>query len=184
MNVDKWDKCFKHFLDLRRSLKSYGLPTRIEFHSREFFLNKNPYTRLSLSNHIRIKIIEQFVRAISDLESLNVQSLNVAIIKDRIDGKYDVLEKAFTYGLTRIDTNLYYDQQKNETDRFYKYGKFLLLLDDGTYIRQEKYAENYIDTIMYLIKAVSNPDRSSLSLLLMIHFLKIHNLVISFKQQT
>ncbi len=131
MNVDVWDKCFKHFLQLRRNIRSLGLPVRMEFHSREFFLNKNPYTRLYLSNSKRITIIEQIVKSISEMKSLNIQSLNVAIIKSRIIEKYDVLDKAFTFGLTRIDTNLYYDKQRSESERLYKYDKFLLLLDDG-----------------------------------------------------
>ncbi|HHT0593444.1 TPA: DUF3800 domain-containing protein [Legionella anisa] len=149
MNVDIWDKCFENFLNLRRQLKLLGLPTRMEFHSREFFLNKNPYAKLKLSNSTRIKIINQVVESISELAVLNVQAINIAIIKNRINGKYDVLEKAFTYGLTRIDTNLHKEQQKGESDRFYKYGKFLLLLDEGYLnkirgISRKLYRYNYV----------------------------------------
>ncbi len=125
MNVEHWDACFNHLLQTRRALRLEGLPTRLEFHSREFFLNKNPYTRLKLSNHKRIEIIDTLVDSISQLAQFNVQSINVVIVKERITSKYNVLDKAFTYGLTRIDTNLY--KQKAQ----YKYGKFLLLVDDG-----------------------------------------------------
>lgn len=125
MNAEDWDKCFEHLLKTRRDLRSEGLPLRLEFHSREFFLNKNPYTRLKLSNHSRIKIIDTLIDSIAQLSQFNVRSINVAIAKKRITSRYDVLDKAFSYGLTRIDTDLY----KEKTT--HKYSKFLILVDEG-----------------------------------------------------
>lgn len=131
LNVENWGVCFEHLLSTRRKLKQYGLPARLEFHSREFFLNKKPYHDLKLSNKQRIKIIDTFIESISELKNYNVKTINIAIVKKNITDKYNVLDKAYTYGLTRVDTNLYFERQKNENLKEYKYGKFLLLIDDG-----------------------------------------------------
>ncbi|MCF6766624.1 DUF3800 domain-containing protein [Thiotrichales bacterium 19S3-7] len=132
-NVNNWGNCFEYLLKVRRDLKSYGLPIRLEFHTREFFLNKKPYYKLQIGQNDRKHIIHTLANTISYLSNqFNLETINVAIIKKNITAntnRYDILEKAFEYGLRRIDNNLYYDKQ--ESNKKYLHHKFLLMIDNG-----------------------------------------------------
>ncbi len=147
-NIKNWDKCFEHLLNMRRELRSYGLPTRLEFHSREFFLNKMPFYKLNLDNKERITIIDKLVIGLSQLSKYHAEAINIVINKNNIQNNYNVLDKAFTYGLTRIDTNLFKDQQKSN-DKVYHHSKFMLLVDNGYIhkvqrISRKLYRFNYV----------------------------------------
>lgn len=145
INAENWGTCFERLLEMRQNLKKYGLPVRLEFHSREFFLNKKPYHKLGLNNEVREKIIDEMVNSISDLNELGLEAINVAIVKEKImSSKYDVLDKAYIYGLTRIDNSIYF-----EGNRSMKKGKFMLLIDDGYLhkvrkVSRKMYRYNYV----------------------------------------
>ncbi len=134
LNSSDWREVFHEIYKFRQQMKTdFNLPVRLEFHARNFILNKSPYTRLNLSNASRIKIFEQFTLLIKKL-SINekIQCISTAIVKSRIgnDSDYSIFYQSLTYGLTRIDTNIYYNKEK--------FKNFILIIDDGNYLSTRK----------------------------------------------
>jgi len=130
---------------MRRKLKNdYNLPIRLELHTRNFILNKNPYAVMNLSNTIRIEIINKFLCLINKLgQNDKMACINVAIVKNRIiqGAPYDILSQAISIGTQRIDNNIYYSKGK--------YSHFMLLVDDGytqamRKITRKMYRLNYV----------------------------------------
>lgn len=145
LNSSDWNNTFQKILEFRRELKEeYNFPVRLELHTRNFLLNKNPYHKMNLSNNVRVSIIKRFLELINSLgEEKKVACINTAIIKKRIrvGASYDILEKALSLGMTRIQTNIYYNPES--------YTHFMLLVDDGYIIPMRKitrklYRLNYV----------------------------------------
>ena len=99
----------------------FGIPVKLEFHTKPFILNKNPYQQLKLSEESRIKIIDYFCDLIS---ALKIKILNVVIVKKLIKLKtYNVMDKALTYSIQRIENDL--------NPRQHPENKFMILTDPG-----------------------------------------------------
>jgi len=124
--------CYLHYLhwkethaaihSFRKSLKaSHGLPVRTEFHCKYFLLNKDPYRAFEFSGSDRAEIVSLFCNLASNL---NIQFINVAIIKPRITKPdYEVLDMAFKYSIQRIENTLGSIQNPEN--------KFLIITDPG-----------------------------------------------------
>lgn len=110
-----WKDAFERVRDFRRYLKERcGLPVKIEFHTKQFLLNKNPYRDLALTPNARIEVLKQFCDLIAQLE---MRFVNVAIVKPRIAGQgYQVLDTAVKYSVQRIENDL--DPNKNPDHLF------------------------------------------------------------------
>lgn len=117
-----WKECQEAIHKFRRDLKdSFGLPVKIEFHTKYFLLNKNPYRNFKIPDDVRIKIIGLFCDLIANL---NVKSINIVIVKPRIRStKYDVLNWALIYSVQRIENDLNPALNPNE--------KFMIITDSG-----------------------------------------------------
>ncbi len=100
-----WKDCLDAVREFRRGLKdSYGLPVRMEMHTKHFLLNKNPYRKLEMDNDVRKRIVGLFCDLIG---SLDLKIINVVIVKPRIrNPNYDVLDTALTYSIQRIENDL------------------------------------------------------------------------------
>jgi hypothetical protein len=105
----------------RRELrKHWGIPVKMEFHSRPFLLGKHPYKRFELDDRSKLSALEEFVIFISTLE---FKTINVAINKLRIKSpQYKVLDRALTYNIQRIENDL---SSVNENT------KFMAIVDEG-----------------------------------------------------
>ena len=80
-----WKDSFQIILEFRRQLKAdYGLPVKMELHSKYFILNKNPYRTLGISDENRKAIVSLFCQLIA---GLNLKIINIAILKTAIQKK-------------------------------------------------------------------------------------------------
>lgn len=138
-NHQNWQPIYQKIHELRHFLKAtYGFPVQMELHTRDFLLNKKPYSALRLSDNQRIEILNT---CCSGLASLDLKSINVAIIKPNIKiSTYDVLDNAFTYAIQRIENDL------NTLDPT---SKFMIITDPGRVGKMRKTARrirrfNYI----------------------------------------
>jgi hypothetical protein len=117
-----WQETYEHYARFRSKLKEdYGLPAKIEFHTKYFILNKNPYSQFRLSSEDRVQIMNLFCDLIGRLK---LQIINVAIVKTRIQKRdYGVLDRALTYSIQRIENDL--NPRQNPEN------KFLVITDSG-----------------------------------------------------
>lgn len=121
MHFQNWQDLYRNISNFRNELNlKFGLPKKIEIHTKEFVLNKNPYKKLRLDDITRVTIINEYCTFLSRLD---IQVINVAINKVIIKkGDYDVLDTSFRYLIQRIENTLHH----LNTD-----SKFLLITDPG-----------------------------------------------------
>gem|GEM_PF-3164026 len=107
---------------IRKELKDkYGFPIKLEFHTKHLLTNKNPYRSYKWSDQQRHDIIFDLFQLISELD---IRIINVAIIKENIKKEdYNVLDKALTYNIQRIENDL---SKLNKPDT-----NFLIITDEG-----------------------------------------------------
>ncbi|MGA2977535.1 MAG: DUF3800 domain-containing protein [Spirochaetia bacterium] len=117
-----WKTIHDSIVTFRRAIKNaFNLPIRVEFHTREFLLNKNPYQRFGYSDPQRVQVMDGFCDL---LGSLDVSILNTVIVKPRITSpSYPVLNNALTYTIQRIERDL--DPATHPENRF------MILSDEG-----------------------------------------------------
>jgi hypothetical protein len=131
---DTYDSIYQFRLSLKNQ---FNLPTRLEFHTKYFLLNKNPYKNLNLSDKDRILILDQFCNFIGQCK---IQSINVVINKPIIREKYNVLDKALTFSIQRIENTL---------RRIAENEKYLIISDAGR-IGKMCYTSRKIQKINYI----------------------------------
>lgn len=120
-----WKSNLEQLLNFRRALsQEYEFPVKQEFHTREFIQDKNPYHG-KYSPELRREILFRYV---TELASLRLQAITVVIDKTKIKNQeYNVLEKAFTYNIQRIETGLL----KAATPKQRQAERFLVITDEG-----------------------------------------------------
>lgn len=121
MHFQKWQDLYRDLSDFRNKLNlKFNLPKKIEIHTKEFVLNKKPYTKFGLDDITRVAILDEYCAFLS---SLNLQVINVAINKVIIKkSNYDILDTSFRYLIQRIENTLYHLNADS---------KFLLITDPG-----------------------------------------------------
>jgi hypothetical protein len=117
-----WKDIFENISEFRKQLKKdFNIPIKMEFHTKHFILNKNPYRKLQISDDDRLLIIELFCELISNLD---ISIINVVINKENIspNTSYNVLDNALKYSIQRIENDL------NKIDST---KKFMIITDQG-----------------------------------------------------
>lgn len=119
-----WKNCFLELSNFRRWLRqNYGFPVKMEIHTKDFLLNKNPYRILCLSDDKRLDIVDNYCGVIGRLGVQSIQIINVVINKTSIQsGKYDILDRALTYSIQRIE---------NDLDKNASHCNFIVITDPG-----------------------------------------------------
>lgn len=122
MHYLQWQGNYQRIGIFRKHLKDkYGFPVKLEIHSKELLLNKNPYRHFGIADDDRMAIIGECCDLIA---SLDVRIVNVAIIKSRITtSEYPVLDKSLTYSVQRIENDLRVTVNPHE--------RFLIITDHG-----------------------------------------------------
>jgi hypothetical protein len=115
-----WKENFEIIAGFKRQLvKDCGLPFDVELHTRELILNKKPYAPLRLTGAQRLEIISRYCQMISQL---TIRGITTAVIKPVIKAqKFDVLDRALSYSITRIERDLLSAPQN----------RFLVITDEG-----------------------------------------------------
>jgi hypothetical protein len=126
MHYSAWQENSKNLMVFRKALKSFcGLPICQEMHTRDFVLDKKPYDKFAIPDKTRMQVMDMFCQTIA---CLDIQILNVAINKKAIQlspsvPSYDVLDRAFTYSIQRVENQL--DSMGNSDH------KFMIITDPG-----------------------------------------------------
>lgn len=122
LHEHKWRDVFAKLLNLRRQLKAdFGLPVRVEMHAKPFLLNKSPYCDFQFDDQTRVRVVDRFCDVLANLPG--VQIVNVVINKVNVrDQNYDVLDRALTYSVQRVENDL---RKNHPNDRF------LIITDPG-----------------------------------------------------
>ncbi|MBS1911759.1 MAG: hypothetical protein JST22_07220 [Bacteroidetes bacterium] len=103
-----------------RSGQRPDIPIKLEFHTKNFLLDKSPYRGFGLSREQKRDILR---RLLTLIRALDVRIVNVAIDKTAIVlPTCDVFDNALTYGIQRIHNDL----KKNHNS-----AKFLIVSDEG-----------------------------------------------------
>ena len=158
MHYLSWKENYEAVLDFRKRLKTdFNFPVKIEFHTKYFLLDKNPYKNLNIKNDDKKEIMSLFCQLISRLD---LKVINTVIIKKRLKyPKFEVLDAALTYSIQRIDNDL--EASSNPNDRF------MIITDPGrvgkmrkttrkiqriNFIPSKYSTSNYRKEIKYLIE--------------------------------
>jgi len=121
MHYQSWQSNYKKIADFRRWLKKeYNFPIKLEFHTKKFLTDKNPYRQFNWTKDQITNILFELFKLIS---LLDLKVVNVCINKRNINNlDYDVLDKALTYNIQRIENDLNKKDSAN---------KFLIITDEG-----------------------------------------------------
>ena len=116
-----WKDNFKIIQDFRSQLRrDYNFPVRVEMHTKQFLLNKKPYSSFRISDPDRLQIVDLFCELIGQL---SVRIVNIVIVKPRlIYPQFKVLDTSLTYSVQRIENDLSTMDPAN---------KFLVITDTG-----------------------------------------------------
>ena len=100
-----WQTNYSKIYNFRKQLKDdYNFPIKLEFHLKYFLTDKSPYRALDYSCEQKRQILDLFFDLISMLE---IKIINIVINKNNIKtDDYDVLDKALTYNIQRIENDL------------------------------------------------------------------------------
>lgn len=120
LHYTKWKESYAAIHSFRQQLKTrYDFPVKLEFHTKEFITDKDPYHG-KYAPEERRSIVFDFCRFVS---TLDVKIIVVVIDKKRIRRpKYNVLRNALTYNIQRIENDL----RRPEYD-----GRFMIIADEG-----------------------------------------------------
>ena len=121
MHEEEWKNNYSKINDFRREMKdNYNFPVKLEFHAKQFLTDKNPYRSFNWTHAIKRKILCDYFQLIS---LLNIKIINVVINKLNIrTSGYDVLDKALTYNVQRIENHL---------AKAHSFERFLIITDEG-----------------------------------------------------
>ena len=117
-----WKDLHEKIVNLRKELKTdFNFPIKIELHTKQFLLDKDPYRNLDFSSSDRIDVITRFCEFIG---SLDVKIINILINKTVIKKQdYDVMNTSLKYSVQRIENDI---DPKNNPDI-----KFMIITDEG-----------------------------------------------------
>jgi hypothetical protein len=139
LHYQGWQMVYREISEFRRYLRSqYTIPVKMELHTRDFLLNKKPYSVLRIADDQRVLVIEDCCRLLASLE---IQSINVVINKSTIrNPNYDVLSTAFAYAVQRLENTLNVVDPAN---------RFMIIVDPGRVGKMRKTARR-IQRINYI----------------------------------
>jgi hypothetical protein len=120
LHVSKWKETDSAIHRFRQDFKKkWDFPVKLEFHTKEFLTDKNPYHGKYMPKE-RSEMLIEYCRFVS---TLDFKTIAVVIDKKRIRRpKYEVLKKALTYNIQRIENDL----SSPELD-----GRFIIITDEG-----------------------------------------------------
>lgn len=139
-----WKDTYEEIRTFRKYLRdTYKIPVKLEFHTKYFILNKNPYRKLRLTDSERLGIIDGYCNLIADLE---LKIVNVIVVKPRLQKQtFDVLDTALKFSVQRVENDL----SRGTTPH-----RFMIITDPGRVGKMRKTTRriqriNYIPSKFY-----------------------------------
>lgn len=125
-----WKSNYNKIKEGRKKLKDYyGFPSKMEFHTKQFLTDKNPYRQFSWDAKIKKEILFYFFSLIS---TLDLKIINVVINKQNIiKPEYQVLENALIYNVQRIENDLNEYCKNCKIEEICLGRKFMIITDEG-----------------------------------------------------
>ncbi len=122
MHYLSWKENYNAVINFRRELKTdFNFPMKMEMHTKQFLLDKNPYRDFNFSQNERKRILKLFCHFISRLD---LKVINVVIIKEKLKSEtFDILDTALTYSIQRIDNDMASGADSND--------RYLFITDPG-----------------------------------------------------
>lgn len=104
MQDSNWNENYELIKKFRQHLKdNYKIPMKEEFHSANFFKDKDPYRKYNLSNSQRKDIVMLYAKVIACIKG---KIVNTIIDKENIiKSNYPILSNALTYSIQRIEND-------------------------------------------------------------------------------
>ena len=104
MHASNWNDNYNLLKKFRSFIKEqYKIPIKEEFHTADFFTDKNPYRKYKLTATQRKEIVILYAKVIANLKG---KIINTIIDKENIIKKtYPVLSNALTYTIQRIEND-------------------------------------------------------------------------------
>lgn len=104
MHASNWNDNFQLMKKFRQHLKEkYGILVKEEFHTANFFKDKDPYRKYNLTNEQRKEIVILYAKVIATIKG---KIVNTIIDKEKvINYNYPVLSNALTYTIQRIEND-------------------------------------------------------------------------------
>jgi hypothetical protein len=149
-HFESWKPNFAKLKNLRKQLKDdYGFPIGLEFHTKDFLFNKNPYNQL-FKNSVpqQADILAKYIECICDLD---LKIINVIIDKQKIlKPNYDVLDTALTYSVQRLENDITIKNSRN---------KYIIITDEGRVGKMRKVVRK-MQVINYVPSKYSDKSRN------------------------
>jgi hypothetical protein len=121
----KWQPNYKKTYEFRKYLKTqFGLPLKVEWHTKHLLTNKKPYVRYNWDEQTRLKMCKDYAQ---HLAGLDIEFINVCINKLRINRSNrtlygNVLDAALKFNVQRIQNTIKAAEPGT---------KFIIITDEG-----------------------------------------------------
>ena len=104
MPSESWNENYKKVKEFRKTWRqNYGIHITEEMHTKQFLTDKDPFRKYGWSNEQKQQMLKEFTFLIA---SLDIMIINTVIDKTKINvDEYNVLEKALTYSIQRIEND-------------------------------------------------------------------------------
>lgn len=153
MHEMTWKLNYEKIKEGRRKLKeNYGFPLKMEFHTKQFLSDKNPYRKFQWDVNTKKEILFYLFDIISNLD---LKVINAVINKRNIiKTDYSVLEKALVYNVQRIENDLNKYCENCILGKICPGRNFMIITDEGRVGKMRKTTRkiqkfNYIPSKFY-----------------------------------
>ena len=104
MSSEAWNDNYKKIKDFRKIWKDkYGIHVTEEMHTKQFLTDKDPFRKYGWTIEQKQQMLKEYTLLIT---SLDITIINTVIDKSKITtDEYNVLEKALTYSIQRIEND-------------------------------------------------------------------------------
>lgn len=104
MHASNWNDNYELLRKFRKHLKdNYNIPIKEEFHTANFFKDKDPYRKYNLNDNQRKEIIFLYAKVIACLKASIVNT--IIDKKNILKNDYPVLKNSLTYTIQRIEND-------------------------------------------------------------------------------
>lgn len=122
----EWKATYHGLHNLRKELnEEFGLPVKIEMHTRDFMFYKNQYRAFNLTPENRLAILDKFIDTIANLP---IVFTNVAInkVEERSSSECSIIDTALSYSIQRIENTF-----KNRRIMDPENNRYMIISDRG-----------------------------------------------------
>jgi hypothetical protein len=119
-----WKSVYNSLHNLRKEISNdFGLPVKVEMHTRDFMFYKSMYREFNLTPDDRLLILDKFIDTIS---SLPIVFTNIVIDKTQHRNSQSIIDTALSFSIQRIE-NTFHNPEKMDPEN----NRYLIISDKG-----------------------------------------------------